>query len=271
MQDPWMERLSEYLDGELDRSDRETLEAHLQQCAECARVLEDLGKVRAQAREMPRPPAPAELWPRIEKAIAEGGVARPGAESDKITLLGPPRRTRFFSLPELLAACLAVAILSAGSVFLVLRHHEPAAGTAPAGTLARGPEVKSDGAEPKSEASEERRAEPPASVAAVPAERTGPEASLAAQTPETPKEEAISELRKALARERDRLDPTTIRTLEANLAIIDLAIDQGKRALAADPADSYVKQHLAETMRRRVELLQRATMLASTSSSEGPR
>jgi hypothetical protein len=247
-----MERLSEYLDGELDRSDRETLEAHLKQCAECARVLEDLGRVRAEARGLPRPPAPAVLWPRIERAIAEPG---------KITRLGSPRRSRFFSLPELLAACLAVAILSAGAVFLALGHRQPAAGTAPAGTLARG-------AEPKSE---ERRAEPPASVAAVPAERTGPEASLAARTPETPKEEAISELRKALSRERDRLDPTTIRTLEANLAIIDLAIDQAKRALAADPADSYVKQHLAETMRRRTELLQRATMLASTSSSEGSR
>jgi putative zinc finger protein len=249
MHDPWMERLSEYLDGELGSPDREALEAHVKQCAECARTLEELGRVRAEARGLPRPPAPAELWPRIESAIAKPGT---------ITRLASPRRSRFFSLPELLAACLAVAILSAGGAFLALRHRQPAE------MVARVPQVKP-------EASEERRAEPEASVAAVPAEKTSPEGALAAQAPETPKEEAISELRKALARERDRLDPTTIRTLEANLAIIDLAIDQAKRALAADPADSYVKQHLAETMRRRVELLQRATMLASTSSSEGPR
>ena len=100
---------------------------------------------------------------------------------------------------------------------------------------------------------------------------TAPEAVSARRTEATPHEEAIAELRKALAKERDRLDPATVRTLESNLAIIDLAIDQAKRALAADPANTYVKEHLAETMRRKIELLQRATMLASTTGAEGTR
>src|SRR5258708_4455915 len=86
-----------------------------------------------------------------------------------------------------------------------------------------------------------------------------------------PHEEALWELRKARARKRDQLGPATIRTLESNLAIIDLAIDQAKRALVADSANTYVKEHLADTMRRKVELLQRATMLASTSGLEGSR
>ena len=256
-QDPWMDRLSEYLDGELPPSDREALEAHVKRCAECARALEELGAVRARARGLTPAPVPASLWPSIETAIAGSGPAR-------VTPLTSRRVTRSFSLPELLAACLAVALVSAGTVFAVLRHHEPAARPEPAPTVAREPE-------PRPEAPVEQRAEPPATIEAVPAARTDAGTTMASQTPETPHEEAISELRKALARERDRLDPTTIRTLEANLAIIDLAIDQAKRALAADPADSYVKEHLAETMRRRVELLQRATMLASTSSSEGSR
>ena len=254
--DPWMERLSEYLDGGLKPSDREALEAHMKQCAECARALEELEAVRARARGLAQAPVPPSLWPGIERAIAESGPAR-------ITPLGSRRVTRSFSLPQLLAACLAVAVLSAGTVFAVLRHQAPAARTEPAATPARGPS--------RPEAAQERQAERAPSVEAVPAARTEAGNTLVTETPETPHEEAISELRKALARERDRLDPTTIRTLEANLAIIDLAIDQAKRALAADPADSYVKEHLAETMRRRVELLQRATMLASTSNSEGSR
>jgi len=264
--DPWMERLSEYLDGALEPSEREALEAHVKQCAECARALEDLEAVRARARGLAPAPVPPSLWPQIERAIAESGPAR-------ITPLGSRRVTRSFSLPELLAACLAVAVLSAGTVFAVLRHQAPAARTEPAATAARGPEPRSvgDGTASRPEAAQERQTERAPSVEAVPAARTEAGNTLASETPETPHEEAISELRKALARERDRLDPTTIRTLEANLAIIDLAIDQAKRALAADPADSYVKEHLAETMRRRVELLQRATMLASTSNSEGSR
>jgi hypothetical protein len=262
-QDPWMERLSEYLDGTLERPDREALEAHLKQCVECARALEDLGMVRTRARELPAAPVPASLWPRIEKAIAAGGVAEPA----RITPLGIRRARGSFSLPELLAACLAVAVVSGGTVFAVLRHHAPVARTEPAPTLARRPEPAAS----RPEATEERQAEPPPSIAAVPAMRTDAGTALASPVVETPHEEAISELRKALSRERDRLDPATIRTLEANLAIIDLAIDQAKRALAADPADSYVKEHLAETMRRKVELLQRATMLASTSASEESR
>lgn len=111
----------------------------------------------------------------------------------------------------------------------------------------------------------------PPEGSAVPAARTGADAVTAEQTSRSPHEDAIAELRKALAKERHRLDPATIRALEANLTIIDLAIDQARRALAADPANTYVKEHLADTMRRKVELLQRATMLASTSGSEGSR
>lgn len=79
------------------------------------------------------------------------------------------------------------------------------------------------------------------------------------------------EIRQALARGRGTLDPVTVRTLESNLAIIEIAIDQAKRALAADPANSYVREHLAATMKRKVELLQRATVLASASNAEESR
>ncbi len=267
MHDPWMERLSEYLDGEMDRAGRESLEAHLKTCAECAAALEELREVRARARELRDQPVPAALWPRIEEAIAGGGALAPSAAPVRVTRLGSPRARRF-SLPELLAACLAVGIVSGASVFAVVRHLPPAK---PPATVARAPESPASpgAASERTETPAEREAPPP--VTAVPAARSDADLGRANRIAETPNEEAIAELRKVLARERDRLDPATIRTLEANLAIIDLAIDQAKRALAADPADTYVKEHLAETMRRKVELLQRATLLASTSNLEGTR
>jgi len=274
MQDPWMERLSEYLDGDLDKGEREPLEAHLNECAECTAVLGDLKKVRARARELNQAPVPPGLWPRIEKAIASSrGEAAPVGRVVTRVAWRAPRVS--FSIPELLAAGLAVALVSGGVVFAVMRHAVPAPNITPV-RVARGPE--SQGSNPgvtttpetEPRPTVERETEPP-TVSAVPAVRTDPEPTAAGLSPETPHEEAISELRKALARERDKLDPATIRTLEANLAIIDLAIDQAKRALAADPANTYVKEHLAETMRRKVELLQRATLLASTSNPEGTR
>src|SRR2546426_515570 len=147
MHDPWMDRLSEYLDEELERSERERLEEHLTQCPDCRSVLADLKAVRARARGLTKAPVP------------------------------PAARLRT---------------------------------TGPTQVNPRG------GGPPM--------------TAAAPAGRTDVEAVSAQRAPESPHEEAISELRKALAKERDRLDPATIRTLESNLAIIDLAIDQAKRA-----------------------------------------
>ncbi|HEY6866167.1 MAG TPA: zf-HC2 domain-containing protein, partial [Candidatus Eisenbacteria bacterium] len=45
----WMDRLSEYLDGELGERDRGALEAHLAGCAECTETLAALRAVAARA------------------------------------------------------------------------------------------------------------------------------------------------------------------------------------------------------------------------------
>jgi len=280
MQDAWMERLSEYMDGDMDRTERASIEAHLEECAECAAVLADLKRVRTRAREFGAVPVPADLWPRIETAIAQGRTGTPHASPPSgpagVTRIGSAHGGRFsFSLPELLAACLAVAIISGGTVFALVRHQAPASKAAPA-IVARAP-----GFEPSRGAATERTSPTagqegvergaehgpaPSSAAVVPAVQANAGAAAATSPAETPHEEAISELRRALMSKRSQLDPATIRTLESNLAIIDLAIDQARRALAADSANTYVKEHLAETMRRKIQLLQRATMLASAST-----
>ena len=46
----WTDRLSDYLDGELPPAERNSLEAHLETCAECARVLEELRTVVSRTR-----------------------------------------------------------------------------------------------------------------------------------------------------------------------------------------------------------------------------
>jgi hypothetical protein len=274
MQDTWMERLSGYLDGEMDKSERASMEAHLEECADCAAALEDLKKVRERALTLSDMPVPPELWSRIETAIAAG----PGVSA------GPPRVTRLstaaggrfaFSLPELLAACLAVAIVSGSAVYAVVRHQAPATKTERVAAI-QAPEPRTSPLAPSERALPtdgpvNERASAPSPVAYAPAVRTDAGVVTSGPTAETPHEVAIAELRKVLMSKRNQLDPATIRTLEANLAIIDIAIDQARRALAADSANTYVKEHLADTMRRKVELLQRATMLASASNSEGTR
>jgi anti-sigma factor RsiW len=76
-------------------------------------------------------------------------------------------------------------------------------------------------------------------------------------------ESAVRDLEKEVQQGRGRLDTTTVRVLEQNLRIIDAAILECRRALAADPASQYLNDHLAETMQRKLDLLRRAARLAA--------
>jgi hypothetical protein len=65
---------------------------------------------------------------------------------------------------------------------------------------------------------------------------------------------------------RDRLDPRTVSVLEKNLTVIDSAVAEAQRAVAADPANAYLNSHLVRTLRRKVELLRQAATLVSARS-----
>jgi anti-sigma factor RsiW len=77
---------------------------------------------------------------------------------------------------------------------------------------------------------------------------------------------AVAQLERALDAGRGRLDTATVRVIEQNLKIIDQAIVQARRALSADPANIYLNTHLAQTMRRKVDLLRQATALVGARS-----
>jgi tetratricopeptide (TPR) repeat protein len=79
-------------------------------------------------------------------------------------------------------------------------------------------------------------------------------------------DEAIADLQRVLDAERTQLDPETVRVLEKNLASIDAAIDQCRRALKADPSNIYLNTHLADARQRKLVLLRRAAALANTGS-----
>jgi len=75
----------------------------------------------------------------------------------------------------------------------------------------------------------------------------------------------LSELREALNAQRSTLAPTTVRIVERSLATIDTAIAEARAALASDPANQALVEILSAHYERKVELLQRATELSSSS------
>lgn len=232
--DRWTDRLSEYLDGELPAREKATLERHLEGCRACARTLEELRTVVARARELEATVPPRDLWPGIAAQIAEQRKVRPIAEARR-------RRERrragglvTLSLPQAAAAAIALMALSGGLVWTIASGGADGSGPG----AASGPGGSPDAA----------------FVAA--GDGSGPAASTLARY-----RAAIAELERAVFEQSGTLDTATVRRIRQSLATIDRAIEEARQALREDPADPYLNHHLAETMRRKVDMLQRTAVL----------
>jgi tetratricopeptide (TPR) repeat protein len=82
-------------------------------------------------------------------------------------------------------------------------------------------------------------------------------------------DQAVADLEKALKAGRTRLDPETVRIIEDNLASIDLAIEQARKALRNDPANVDLNTYFAASRNRKLALLRRASALAMAQESAG--
>jgi hypothetical protein len=159
-----------------------------------------------------------DLWSGIATQIRRGSVVDRPVRRD--------RRRVSLTVPQLLAASIALAVLGGGSVMIALRS--PTMTPAPStGSTGGGPTVENV-------------------------------ATWRVQT-----DVAIAELEEALARNERQMDTSTVRVVRQNLAVIDQAIAQAQRALKNDPGSSYLNLHLANTMRHKIDLLRRANALAA--------
>jgi anti-sigma factor RsiW len=220
MTDRWTDRLSDYIDGELPPADQHALEAHLAACVECRTTVSALQGVVARAGSLTARPPTEDLWPGIETQIRRGAST------------SASRRAAWrvsFTLPQLVAASLALMVVSGGAVWIGQHQSLPPAGA-----------TNSSG--------------------------TG-EHAVAVALPDPHYDEAVADLEQMLQSGRATLDPETVRVIEQNLQAIDRAIDQSRRALEQDPANIYLNNHLAEAKQQKLTLLRQATAIASTKGS----
>jgi anti-sigma factor RsiW len=214
MNDQWTDRLSEYVDGELASGERTALEAHLATCAECRATLEELRRVVARAKALEDRAPKADLWAGVAKRIGSGQVVDIRS-----------RRRFSFSVPQLIAASIALILLSGSGMWLALRSRQTATRT------------------PRPDAEWQ--------VLNVSTRRT---------------DAAIADLQEVFERNKSRLDTSTVRVVQQAFTTIDQAIAEARAALEADPGNAYLNLHLADTMRRKLELLRRVNAIAAAQS-----
>lgn len=100
--------------------------------------------------------------------------------------------------------------------------------------------------------------------------KAGPAGASAAVTPvalasvDRRFEPTLAELREVLDSQRASLTPSTARTLEHSLAVIDSAIAEARTALAADPSSVRIADMLSGYYQRKVDFLKRATTISSS-------
>jgi hypothetical protein len=235
MHEEWTDKLSDFLDGELEAAEEAAVAAHLRECPDCSAVLNDLKRVVARARAVDARPPQRDLWPGVSARIDRLAPALSLSKGRRIS----------FTLPQLAAAA---ALLIAVSGTLAVKLTERAA--APASVA--------------------QAALPPADATQAPSD--SPAAGAAGSVGNIERvsladaqyDAAVVDLEKALKNGRGRLDKATIEIVEHNLQIIDQAIAQARDALAADPANGYLSGHLVEARRRKLDLLRRAAALAET-------
>lgn len=231
----WTNRLSAFLDGELEADEHTAVESHLAECGSCRRVLEELRQVRDRAAALGPVEPDRDLWAGIAATIEAPPAGRPvGARVIELPTAERQKREtveavapRRFSLSSRQLAAASVALIAASSLVTW--------------ALRPGPEVAS--APP---AATEGVIAPVSQVAEPPEDLAGELASL---------EEAVTEARGAL-------DPNTLRVLEHNLGIIEQAIADSQRALAQDPGNDFLTEHLRRAYQRKLEYLRDAARAA---------
>ena len=246
----WMcERLAGYLEGDLAPDEREAADAHLASCPSCAAVLAELRTISARAAQLPPLSPTRDLWTGIESRIGT-----------RVTPLGArsARTVAHRRWPMAIAAAALIAI-TAGTTYLLTARQSAAPGDA--STVAKvAPAPARDSATSPA----------PVRVVPVPVPPSG--ISLASRTNVNKNLSAtrvydreISLLDSLVRTRRSELDPKTVKVIERNLAIIDSAIAESRKALAKDPRSPLLTNRLDNVLGSKVELLRTVAFLPSQS------
>jgi hypothetical protein len=212
--------IHDYVDDALDAVARAAVDRHLDACAACRLLVDDLREIRRVAASLELREPPARAWSRIERAIRLEPAANRSAAR------GAGGRSSFARYGWLAAAAALAIATGVG-----LRFYATTRPSSPAASSADGAASASANAATQSVEAELREAE-------------------------SHYEKAIKGLEQITSSEQNTLDPGTAATLQKNLAVIDQAISESRAALHVQPDSEPAQQSLLESFKTKVALLQ---------------
>ncbi|HYE86410.1 MAG TPA: zf-HC2 domain-containing protein [Vicinamibacterales bacterium] len=221
------EALVDLVDGRLDSATQRSIERHLEGCANCAALVEDLRTVRAAAFMLDRREPAADAWTKLQAAIA----AEPQGGARVLQMGGAVRRG--FSeggWPVWLGAAAALMLATVIGLLPLMDRTAPA----------------------HDDTAQSDAAQPDPTVESVTAEFEAAEKHY---------QKAIDDLQTIANKETGELDPEVASVLQKNLTVIDQAISESRAALKSQPANASAQSGLFEGLRTKVALLQQTVEL----------
>jgi hypothetical protein len=252
------ERLSDWLENELDPATRTRLERHVAACARCTALVADLALIRREAASLPELVPSRDLWPGIEARIQAPVIS---LEQPRVAHVSAGRGSARQAWWLGVAAAGLVAVTAGVTYYMTSQSvTDPVVAAI------------SVAAPPVDTAAPVEVAPPPAALAST-EERTpqrderrvvsAPAPTNAAEQSEYARD--VAQLRAIVSERRTELDTATVAVLEKNLELIDRAIAESRAALQADPASDFLADQLARAMTKKVAILRTVALLPARS------
>jgi hypothetical protein len=228
-----LERTHDLIDGLLSSEVADRARHHLAECAECRERHAQLSELASDLRSLPRGATPPpEIWSAISQRI-DGTTPRAEPESaDVIALPGvrrhleESRRRISFTIPQLAAASVVLAVMSASVLWMAMSRQQPP-------------------------------------VVAVEEESAG---VTRFASDEAAYDTALDELMTIVETARPFLAPETLIALDQSLAEIDAAIEDIGTALDNDPSSELLQSMLVNQQRSKLRVLSQVATLTQAQS-----
>lgn len=224
--------INDYVDEALGPAERDEVERHLESCAACRAVADDLREIVRVTGSLDLREPPVRAWTRIARAIHFEVSGRSTQQSQGSMTVRVRQVLRSAPYPAWLVAAAVIALAVAATLVL-----------GPFGSPTTTPGGDADASTATSAAG---------AVSGDAAQTVEAELRQAEQH----YEKAIKGLEQIASAEQGALDPGTAATLQKNLAVIDQAINDSRAALRTQPASEPAQQSLLDNFKSKIGLLQ---------------